>query len=99
MIGLLTVIVNQMVCWVRTGVTDVINSVVFALGALIGGLLSLMPTIPTAPDLPAPMVTALSWIAWFFPVGTLLDILSFLALAWITWMGVSLVLRWARAVS
>lgn len=98
MIGLLTSLVENFVCWVRTGVTIVINDVVSALAAVVGTVIGLMPDIPSAPSLPGPMTTALSWIAWFFPVGTLVDIFVFMSAAWLIWLGVSTILRWAKAV-
>lgn len=98
MIGLLTTIVNTFVCWVQTGVTDVINAVVIALAFVVGAVMGLMPDIPTAPALPDAMTTALSWIAWAFPVDTLVSIFAFLVAAWAIWFGVSIGLRWAKAV-
>lgn len=99
MIGLLTEIVNLFVCWVRTGVTDVINAIVIALAAVVSTVIGLMPDIPTPPSMPDAMTTALSWIAWFFPVGTVVDIFAFLAAAWLIWLGVSVILRWAKAIA
>jgi hypothetical protein len=87
-----------MICWIRTGVTDVINAIVIALAAIVGTVTGLMPSIPSAPDLPAPMTTALGWIAWFFPVGTLVDIMAFLAAAWLIWLGVAAIMRFAKAL-
>lgn len=99
MISLLQSIVDHFVCWVQTGVTDTINAVVIALAAVVGVVISIMPDIPAAPSLPGPMNTALAWIAWFFPIGTLVDIMAFLLAAWLLWIGVSVILRWVRVVS
>ena len=99
MISLLQSIVDHFVCWVQTGVTDVINAVVIALAALVGVVVALMPDIPAAPSLPTPLTTALSWVAWFFPVSTLIDILAFLAAAWLIWIGVSAALRWVKVAA
>jgi len=99
MISLLQSIVDHFVCWVQTGVTDTINALVIALAAVVSVVTALMPTIPSAPSLPGPMTTALAWIAWFFPIGTLIDIMAFLLTAWLIWIGVSVVLRWVRVLS
>jgi hypothetical protein len=86
------------VCWIETGVMVVINSIILAIGILIAGLAAIMPTIPDAPEFPDAMTTALGWIAWFFPVGTLVDIMGFMIAAWILWFALSIGLRWARAL-
>lgn len=98
MISLLTSLVQHFVCWVQTGVTDTINAVVVALALVVGTVVGLMPDVPDAPSLPGPMQTALQWVAWFFPVGTLVAAFAFIAGAWLIWLGVSTILRWAKAV-
>lgn len=98
MISLLSQIVSQFICWVETALVFVLNGVILALAAIVGVVTGLMPDIPSAPSLPGPLTTALSWIAWFFPVGTLIDVLAFLLAAWLIWIGVATVLRWVKVV-
>lgn len=98
MIGLLTSLVNDMICFVRTGATLVVNDIISGLAFLVSTVIGLMPDIPAAPSLPDSMQTALAWIAWFFPVGTLVDVMAFMLAAWVIWLGVSTALRWAKAL-
>jgi hypothetical protein len=99
MIALLTQLVSKFVCWIETAVVVVFNGLLTAIGTIIGALLAVMPTIPDPPALPGAMTTALSWIAWVFPVGTMISVFAFMFAAWLLWFVVSIVLRWARAIA
>lgn len=74
------------------------NAVISSLAGLIALLLALMPTMPDTPTLPDSFSTILGWIAWFYPVSATLDFLAFAITALLVWWGVSLALRWARAI-
>ncbi len=76
----------------------VINGVVYALGTVIAGLLFLLPEMPTLPVMPDPFTTAAGWVAWVFPVDTLLLVLAFVLSMWLLWQGIALALRWAKAI-
>lgn|SRR5881392_93165 len=98
MIALLQQIVSFFVCWVETALVTILNALIAALGALLALLISLDPIdMPAPPTLPAPMTTALGWVAWVFPVGTAVSILVFFVTAWIMWQVVLIGLRWAKA--
>jgi hypothetical protein len=79
-------------------VTGAINALIAALAAIIGALISLLPNMPDLPELPAPFVTAEAWVAWFFPVGTVVDILAFWLSMWLLWQVIALAMRWAKAL-
>jgi hypothetical protein len=79
-------------------VTSAINALVAALAFVIAGLFALLPNMPDLPELPEPFVTAESWVAWFFPVSTLLNILAFWLAMWLLWQVIALALRWAKAL-
>jgi amino acid transporter len=79
-------------------VTGALNAIIAALAVVIGGLFSLLPDMPDLPDLPTPFVTAESWVAWFFPVSTVVDILGFWLAMWLIWQVIALALRWAKAL-
>jgi len=99
MIGLLQQIVDQFVCWIETGVMTVLNLVIVALGAMVTALCAVLPSMPSLPDMPSQFTTAASYIAWFFPVGTLVDVLAFFIAAQLLWWGVSIGLRWAKVIA
>lgn len=76
-----------------------LNLIIAALAAFLAGLVALLPAFPDLPSLPDEYSTAAGWVAWVFPIGTLLAILSWFAGVWIVWQLVAIGLRWARALS
>jgi len=98
MTSLLSQIVAKFVCWIETAVADIFNQFIIFLAAAVGAVANLMPNMPAVPTLPSWASTGISWVSWFFPVGTLLDVLTFLIAAWIVWIGVSTILRWFKIV-
>lgn len=75
------------------------NMLIAGIALAIGGILTVLPNMPTLPSLPSAFTTAEGWIAWFWPVGTTVDIFGFILTAWLIWMGVSIGLRWAKALN
>jgi hypothetical protein len=102
MTGLLQWLVDffgQLVCWIMTALVLFLNLILAALAALVAGLLVLLPPMPDGlPEPPEQLPTAASWIAWFFPVSTVVEILLFVIAAQLVWWGVQLGLRWAKGV-
>jgi hypothetical protein len=70
-----------------------------ALGALLDGAIALLPGMPTLPAMPGPMVTALGWVSWAFPVGTVVHIFGFIAGAWLLWQVVAALMRWLKLLA
>lgn len=79
-------------------VIKVINIVIAALASVLQTLFDLLPDMPALPDPPTAVTTAESWVAWFFPVGTVVDILVFTLTMFLLWQAVALALRWAKAL-
>ena len=99
MIDLLSRLLEGFVCFVQTGATLVVNAVIAALGAFVGLLVAAMPVaMPDLPALPSQFATAAGWVAWFFPVATVVQILAFFLTAWLAWQAVAIGLRWAKAL-
>lgn len=94
-------ILAQLVCWILTALVTFANMVIAFLGALILFFVDLLPSMDDAedgiPGVPEQFETAGGWINWVFPVSSVLLLLEFIFLAWITWQVVLLVLRWAKA--
>lgn len=76
---------------------EAVNGLIAALGGLLQALFDALPALPALPDPPDALLTAESWVAWAFPVGTLLDVLAFVLAMWLLWQAVAIVLRWAKA--
>jgi len=97
MISLLTDIVNLMVCWVETACVLVINLFVVDIAALISAVLALLPSFPSV-TLPTQFADAVGWVGYCFPLDWLVaNVALFLVLA-VAWWGLSIPLRWAKAV-
>jgi hypothetical protein len=75
-----------------------INALVAALGSVLQGLFDVLPSLPALPSPPDALVTAEGWVAWVFPVSTLVDILSWTLVVWLVWQAVALALRWAKMI-
>jgi hypothetical protein len=97
-IGLLQQIVDLMVCWIQTGATLVLNALIAALGAALAAVLLLLPNMPDMPEVPETVLEAAGWVAWVFPVDTVVNIFEFMLAAWLIWQVVALALRWAKAI-
>jgi hypothetical protein len=84
--------------WIETAIVWVINSFLAGIAALLTAAIALLPNFPDLPSVPAPLATAYGWIAWVFPVGTLIGIFTFVASAWLLWQAVAIALRWLKAL-
>ena len=78
-------------------VIKAVNALIAAVAAVLAALLELLPEMPAVPEPPAALITAESWVAWAFPVGTLVDVLVFTLAMWLLWQAVAIGLRWAKA--
>lgn len=99
-------ILNWIICLVETffymvadGIIWSINMVIKGLSIIVIALLLVLPDMPSLPSLPTAFVTAEGWVAWFWPVSTTVDIFAFIFTAWLIWLGVSIGLRWAKALN
>jgi hypothetical protein len=75
----------------------IVNGFIVAVATVLEAVRSILPEMPALPAPPDALVTAESWVAWVFPVGTLLDVLAFVISMVVIWEVVVLVLRWAKA--
>lgn len=89
----------MIVKWLIDGMVALVNAVLAALAAAANAVLSLLPSMPSLPSLPTPFVTAESWVAWFFPVQTVVDVLGTVLAIWLVWFVVSTAFRWAKLIS
>lgn len=91
--------IGQLLSGIGQLVIDALNGLIAALGTVLQGFFDLLPDLPDLPDEPDSVVTASSWVAWFFPVSTLLDVLAFILSMWLLWQAVAIALRWAKALN
>ena len=85
-------------CAIVSGIIHALNFVIAALGVLVAALVGLMPDMPSMPAVPAAVKSALAWVNWFFPVGTVVQFFAFIVAVWLLWQAVAIGLRWAKAV-
>lgn len=78
-------------------VVGAVNALIEAMAVVLAGLFSLLPDMPALPDPPEALLLAESWVAWAFPVSTLIDCLLFTFAMWVLWQAVAIALRWAKA--
>lgn len=79
-------------------VIGAVNALIAGLGAVLSALISALPSMPALPTLPDSMVTAESWVAWVFPVSTLIEVLTFVSTMYLLWNIVAIGLRWAKGI-
>lgn len=92
-------LVQSLVCFIADGAVLAVNRVIAALAAVVAAALAAWPiTMPGLPTMPAALETALGWVAFFFPLETLAQVLLFLVTAMLAWMALAILLRWVRAI-
>jgi hypothetical protein len=94
MISLLTSLLHNFICYVETGVVLVINALIVAIGALLGALLLLLPTMPSFPTLPS----GLLFVGWLLPLSSVAAAVGAAATLVVLVIGISAGLRWVRAI-
>lgn len=95
----------QILCAIKNGFMSILalvvmafNAIVAAIAAAIEELLDLLPEFPDPLGLPSPLDEVLGWINWVFPVGEVIEILAWAAVAWLAWQAVATALRWAKVI-
>lgn len=81
--------------WIADQGIAIINLLLKGFGALLSGAVSILPAFPDAPEMPAGIAGAFLWIV---PVGEIVIALSGVVAAWAVFLGVKVVLNWARAI-
>lgn len=97
MTSLLTSLLDNFVCWIKTGCIEALNFVIAALGDLIAGLMVLLPDMPDPPTLPSPLQDGLDWVGYWFPIDYFLSLLAAMMAFWVAWWIIRIPLRWAKA--
>jgi hypothetical protein len=72
-----------------------INGWIMILSLALSAAVAILPGFPEVPTLDGKV---LSGVAWFLPIGPMLAIFASFVSAWILWMGVSVILRWVKAL-
>jgi hypothetical protein len=74
---------------------EAINGWILILAALLAAALAILPGFPEVPTLDGDVI---SGVAWFLPIGPMLAIFATFLAAYVIWMGVSIALRWVKAL-
>lgn len=72
-----------------------VNGWILILAAFVSSALAILPGFPEIPTLNGDV---LSGVAWFLPIGPMLAIFSTFVAAFIVWLGISIALRWGKAL-
>lgn len=88
----------QAIVWLLTGLVEVLNLAIRALGAILAAALALLPNFPDLPGAPAAVTQGAQAVNWIVPVGQLLTVLAIAVTLWAIWLAISIALRWVRAV-
>jgi hypothetical protein len=72
-----------------------INGWIMLLSLALAAAVAILPGFPEVPTLDGDVI---SGVAWFLPIAPMLAIFTTFVLAWVVWMGVSVILRWAKAL-
>lgn len=84
---------------------EALNAIIAGIAAALELALSVLPTMPNVPSMlpeffnPSEPNNVLSWVAWFFPIDTLLNVLAFTLSMWLMWQIAAIALRWAKMLS
>lgn len=99
-------VLEQILCYIRqigalvaNGVVGVINDFLAAVAFVIEEGIALLPEFPELPAVPEQFATGLSWVAFFFPLDTVVLIVAFEAVVFVAWHAVAWALRWAKVIS
>lgn len=72
-----------------------LNGWIMILSLALSAAMAVLPGFPEVPTLNGDVI---SGVAWFLPIGPMLAIFSTFVAAWVLWMSVSVILRWAKAL-
>ena len=76
-----------------------LNAIIAGIGTLLAALLALLPEMPAIPSLPSEFTLVAGWVAWIFPVSTVVDALGFTFAAWLAFQAVAMGRRWVKGLS
>lgn len=81
-------------------VVSAINAMLSALAGMVNALIGSWPiSMPTLPDLPQGLITAVGWVRWSpLPVDAGLAFLLFALSVWVLWQVLSFVLRFLKVI-
>ncbi|HEY8723495.1 MAG TPA: hypothetical protein VIL92_06500 [Gaiellaceae bacterium] len=78
-------------------VVDALNAIIAAIGVVLAAMLGLLPDMPDLASPPSQVTMVEGWVAWVFPVQSMVNLLAFVAAMYLIWWVVSIALRWAKA--
>lgn len=94
-------ILENLPWWILWVLVKFVNLMIAALAVVIYGLLAVMPSIPDAPDNPygAGGEKALHYASWFWPVAYTISLFGVMAVLYLGFLGMRVLLRWLKVLS
>lgn len=88
----------QLVCWIKTGIIEVINAAWSALMAAASFVIDHLPDFPNVDGWEVMTADVVSFANWFVPITFFAQWLAGLGVLVLVWWGVATALRWAKVV-
>lgn len=96
---LITWLVDELICYIETGIILVVNLIIQGLADAVNGILSLLPNMPTLGSFPSWLVNGYDFVAYWFPVDFFFTLgISFVTF-YLAWLIASILFRWAKIIS
>lgn len=97
MTGLLSRLLEMLVCWIQTGIVLALNFVIEALGALWEFIVDALPEMPDYPDLPGWAADAVVLLNEIVDVAWILAWMTSFLTIFLIVLGLMALLRWLKA--
>ncbi len=94
MLDVLSRLLSDFVCFVRTALVTVANAFIEGLATLAQAGLDALPGMPAFPELPG----ATDWLTWIVPLSTIVSALAAMVTLLLTFTGIATALRWVKAL-
>jgi hypothetical protein len=98
-------LLSKILCWIEKlpvlvliAIVDGINELLVGIGALIDLLVGILPDMPDVPNITSDWTEGIGWANYFFPLAYAVDLLGTILALWLTWLLVSIALRWVKGV-
>lgn len=96
-LGPITTLVNNFICWVETGIVAVLNFAIAAIGVMLGVVIGLLPSMPTLPTPPTDFLAGIRFLGVFFDLQFMWTTITTVAVLYGAWLVIQIPLKWGKA--